>query len=343
VKQITIADVARQAGVSTATVSRVLAGLGGARPATRARIEGIARDLGYRPSAVARSLKMRTTRTLGLVVTSIENPYFPQLVRAVEDAAHREGYALLLCNAEDVDRKAFYLDLLVDRRVDGVVIAASGLGEVDRARLRAARLPIVLVNTVARGLHLPSVVSDNRAGGRLAGDHLISLCHRSIGVLTAGPQNADAPLRLAGVRDAARRAGLDPQRLPVTIGEPGVAGGEAAMAEMLERSPGVTAIVAYNDLVAIGAMRALRARGRRVPRDVSIVGFDDVDLATYLDPPLTTIAQSTADLGRIAVGRLVDLLRDGSGAGASSANGGPARSIVVPVTLRIRGSSGPPV
>ncbi len=337
----TIADVARRAGVSTATVSRVLAGLGGAGPATRERVEVAARELDYRPSGVARSLKLRTSRTLGLIITDIENPYFPQLVRAVEDAAHGEGYALVLCNAaDDPDRESFYLDLLVARRMDGVIIAASSLGRRHRAWLREPPLPVVLVNTLARGVRLPSIASDNRAGGRLATDHLIELGHRHLGVLTAGPRNADAPLRLAGARDAIRAAGLGPEALSIAVGAPDVVGGEAAMGEVLDRNPEVTGAIAYNDLMAIGAMRAVRARGGRVPLDMSVVGFDDVDLAAYVEPPLTTIRQSTADLGRLAVRQLTDLLREGQpGATAAPSSGRPAARIVVPVRLEARGST----
>ena len=337
---VTIADVARRAGVSTATVSRVLSGLGGARPATRARIETAARDLGYRPSAIARSLKLRTTKTFGLIITNIENPYFPQLVRAVEDAARLDGYALLLCNAaDDPGRESFYLDLLVDRRTDGVIIAASSLGERHRAWLREARIPIVLVNALARGVRLPSVTSDNRNGGFVAAAHLLDLGHRRLGVLTAGRRNADAPLRQVGVRDAMSRAGLDPDALAMVVGDPGVVGGETAMSEMLDRHPGVTAIIAYNDLMAIGALRTVRARGGQVPRDVSVIGFDDVDVAAYVEPPLTTISQSTAELGRLAVRLLIDRVRD------DLAGGEPATAavrIVVPVRLHVRGSTGTP-
>ncbi|HEY8846050.1 MAG TPA: LacI family DNA-binding transcriptional regulator, partial [Candidatus Limnocylindrales bacterium] len=144
----TITDVARLANVSTATVSRVLSGGGGARDETRDRVLVAARELGYRPSGVARSLRQRATRTLGLIVTDIENPFFPELVRTVEDAAREMGYAILLCNAsDDPEREAGYLELLVDRWVDGVVIAASSLGVRHREWLLAAPLPIVLVNS----------------------------------------------------------------------------------------------------------------------------------------------------------------------------------------------------
>ncbi len=339
----TIGDVARLAGVSTATVSRVLAGLGGAGPETRERVLDAARELGYRPSGVARSLKRRTTQTLGLIITDIENPFFPQLVRAVEDAAREHGFALLLCNAtDDPDREASYLDLLVDRRVDGVVIAVSGLGARHGEWLAEPPLPVVLVNTVAPGLPHPSIASDSVDGGRQAAAHLLDLGHRRIGILAAGARNADAPARVAGVRTALAAAGLDPDATPVVVGEPDVGGGEAALCQLLERAPETTGVVAYNDLMAIGAMRAIRASDRTVPGDISVVGFDDVAIAAYTDPPLTTIAQSIAELGRWAVERLVERLASTE---SVDQNGGEDRVVsrtVLPVRLIARGSSGPP-
>jgi len=340
----TIGDVARRAGVSTATVSRVLAGLGGARADTRERVLDAARELGYRPSAVARSLKLRTTQTLGLIITDIENPFFPQLVRAVEDVAREHGFALLLCNAtDDPDREASYLDLLVDRRVDGVVIAVSGLGARHGEWLAEPPLPVVLVNTVAPGLPHPSIASDSADGGRQAAAHLLDLGHRRIGVLTAGVRNADAPARVAGVRRALEERGLAAGAVPIVVGEPGVGGGEAALERLLADAPDTTGVIAYNDLMAIGAMRAIRASGRTVPGDISVVGFDDVAIAAYTDPPLTTIAQAIGELGRWAVERLVERLSDD----AAMLNGGepasrPASGTVLPVRLVARGSSGPP-
>jgi len=342
----TIGDVARRAGVSTATVSRVLAGVGRARLETRARVREAAHELGYRPSGVARSLKLRTTQTLGLLITDIENPFFPQLVRAVEDVAREHGFALLLCNAtEDPDREASYLDLLVDRRVDGVVIAVSGLGARQGEWLADPPLPVVLVNSVAPGLPHPAIASDNVDGGRQAAAHLLDLGHRRLGVLTTSPRNADAPARVAGVRQAFADRGLDPETIAVEVGEPGVGGGEAALCRLLEAAPATTGILAYNDLMAIGAMRAIRASGRSVPGEMSVVGFDDVAIAAYTDPPLTTIAQSIGELGRLAVEHLVERIAD---AAASSGNGTatlrrrPQPPTVLPVRLVARGSSGPP-
>ncbi|MFL5751273.1 MAG: LacI family DNA-binding transcriptional regulator [Chloroflexota bacterium] len=347
----TIDDVARRAGVSTATVSRVLTGRGRARPETRDRVVAAARDLGYRPSGVARSLRQRATRTIGLIVTDIENPFFPQLVRAVEDAARELGYAILLCNADDdPERESGYLELLVDRWVDGIVIAASSLGARHREWLSDAPLPIVLVNTEERDVGVATIASDNRAGGAIAATHLLGLGHRRFGVVTAPPRNVDGPARLEGTRVALAAGGIDDDAISVAAGDAGVAGGERAAADLLRRDAAITAIVAYNDLMAIGAMRAVRAAGRRVPDDVSVVGFDDVDLAAYVDPPLTTIAQATTEMGHWAVARLAEALSHGSatrGAGDGGARDGDARDgdggtpahVVLPVSLRVREST----
>jgi LacI family transcriptional regulator len=352
----TIADVARRARVSTATVSRVLAGHGRARQETRERVLAAARDLGYRPSGVARSLRQRATRTLGLIVTDIENPFFPQLVRAVEDAAHDLGYAILLCNAaDDPERESEYLDLLVDRWVDGVVIAASSLGGRHRAWLADAPLPIVLVNSPVQDIGLSTISSDNHAGGWLAARHLAELGHRRIGLIGAPHRNVDGPARLAGARHALRAAGIEDRVIHVAADDAGVAGGQRAAAEILAGDTGVTGLVAYNDLMAIGAMRAVRASGRQVPDDVSVTGFDDVDLAAFVDPPLTTIAQSTSEMGRWAVDQLIRTLnRSTAGAephanlaGLSDSQPGalraaePAAHVVLPVRLVVRGSTGP--
>lgn len=340
----TIADVAALAGVSTATVSRVLAGVGRARPDTRARVVDAARALDYRPSEVARSLQRRSTQTIGLVITDIENPYFPQLVRSVEEGARAAGYAVLLCNAaDDPEREAFYLELLADRRVDGLIIAASSLGVRHGEWLAAPPLPVVLVNTAAPDLGIPSVTSDNELGARLATDHLLGLGHRRLGFLMPPPRNVDAPLRLAGIRSAMLDAGISPDELAVATGDPLVGGGALATEELFRAAPDTTGILAYNDLMAIGSLRALRRLGRRVPTDVSVVGFDDVAVAAYIDPPLTTIAQRTDAMGQWAIGRLLAAIRPPTtdAAGPDHGEAETPISVRLPVDLRVRGSTGP--
>ncbi len=325
----TIEDVAARSGVSTATVSRVLSGSAPARPETRDRVLAAARELDYRPSGIARALKRQETRTLGLVVTDITNPFYPQLVRAVESAAHERGYGIVLANGgDDAARELEHLDLLIERRVDGIVIVSSRMTRRHAERLQGTAVPVVLVNDTVAGSGLPTVTTAHRRGARLATEHLIGLGHRRIGHVGAPADQAASGQRRLGVRDAMRAAGL---REPlVAIGDGGVAGGAQAAEALIVA--GITGIVAYNDLTAIGALRALRRAGIGVPEQVSVVGFDDIDLAAWTDPPLTTIRQPTDALGRWAVDHLVDLL---SGAGG----GGGETPVVLQPELVVRGST----
>jgi DNA-binding LacI/PurR family transcriptional regulator len=333
----TIRDVARRAGVSTATVSRALSGLGTVRPETRDTVVAAAAVLGYRPSGIARSLKLRSTRTLGLLVTDVANPYFPEIVRAVEDAALARGHTLLLCTgAEDAGREAMYLELLAERRVDGIIIASSGLQQRHREWLSHARVPVVLVNCTSSGPALPAILSDNRAGGRLATEHLLGLGHLRLGHVSAPRRYAAAGERLAGIEDAV--AAVPAAELAVVEGDSRVEGAEAATHELLDRHPDTTGILCYNDLSAIGALRALRARGLQVPGDVSVVGYDDIAAAGWVEPPLTTVTQQTATMGRWAVERLVERIRQP----ADDAAAGDAEVIRLPVALRVRASSAAP-
>jgi LacI family transcriptional regulator len=340
IKRPTMADVAARSGVSTATVSRVLAGLGHARPGTRSRILAAADELAYRPSGVARALRRRSTLILGLLVTDIENPFFPHIVRAVEDAAHARGYGILLCNAADEpQRELAYLDLLLDRRVDGIIVASSRATRRHAALLAGAPIPVVLVNSEVPGAGLPAIGTAHRRGARLATEHLLQLGHRIIGHITAPPTNEAVQLRYAGIRDGLRAAGLPPGVLHVAEGDGHVTGSQRA-AELLLAVPGLTALICYNDLSAIGALRAVRAVGRHVPQDVSVVGFDDIDLAAWTDPPLTTIRQHTAEMGRWAVERLAAALQAGSVVGSDLE--GPSRAIHLAPELVVRGSTAPP-
>lgn len=333
---VTIADVAELAGVSTATVSRVLSGRSQGRGDSRERVLSAARTLDYRPSSVARSLKLRTTHTLGLLITDIQNPFFPELVRAIEDRARDRGYAVLLGNgANDPERESAFLELLASRRVDGVVVATSGLRHRHALWLGRARLPTVLVNSETRDGSTPAAMSDNQAGGRLAAEHLLGLGHVRLGMVTVSIDDPAASERLVGVHDAlraqtARRATLDIERC-----DSNVASGASAAARLLELHPGVTGILCYNDVVAFGALRAIRASGRSVPEDVSVVGFDDIDLAGFAEPSLTTVAQDIVALGRWGVDRLLDSLA------ATTVAVAPARfeTVRLPVYLVVRATT----
>jgi DNA-binding LacI/PurR family transcriptional regulator len=302
----TIADVAARSGVSTATVSRVLSGSVPSRPETRDRVLAAARELAYRPSGVARALKRRETRTLGLLVTDLSNPFYPEVVRSVEEAAHRRGYGLVLCNAADDPRRELaYLDLLIERRVDGIIIASSHATRRHAAVLASSAIPVVLLNSGAAGAGLPTIDTAHRRGARLAGEHILGLGHRRVGHISGPASNAASGLRLRGLRDALHAAGLADEDLLVAPGNGHVEGGAAAT-ELVRR--GATAIACYNDLTAIGALRALRMAGYRLPEAVSVIGFDDIEMAAWTDPPLTTVKQPIGDMGRLSVGWLADAL-----------------------------------
>jgi LacI family transcriptional regulator len=323
----TIADVAARAGVSTATVSRVLSGAASARPSTRDRVVAAAAELDYRPSGIARALKRNETRTLGLVITDITNPFYPQIVRAVEAAAHARGYGILLADGgDDPGRELEHLDRLVERRVDGIIVASSRMRRRHADRLRGTSVPVVLVNDAVPGSGLPTVTTAHRRGARMAADHLVELGHRRIGHISAPAEQSASGERRRGVRDALRDLGVP----VVVVGDGGVEGGAAAVAELL--AAGVTGIVAYNDLTAIGALRGLRQLGAAVPGDVSVVGFDDIEMAAWTDPALTTIRQPTHELGRWAVEWLTAALGDG---------GGAASRVLLQPELVVRGSTGP--
>ncbi len=328
----TIRDVAQRAGVSTATVSRILSGASLSRPATVAAVRDAVDALNYRPSGIARSLKLRTTWTLGLIVTDVQNPFFPEVVRAVEDIAWASGFAILLCNAAgDPDRESGYLRLLEERRVDGMIVAASHVTVAHAASLARTNVPVVLVNCESDEVAVPTILSDNASGGRFAAEHLLALGHRRIAVLAGTAAHADAPSRVAGVRGAMAAAGIVEPPAVILAGAT-VDAGVAATAELLRSAPETTAIICYNDLLAIGAMRAVRAAGGHVPRDISVVGFDDIDAAAWVDPPLTTIRQHKTAMGRWAVERIAGQLR-------GDLDDSPQR-VVLPVELVIRGSTG---
>ena len=331
----TIADVAARSGVSTATVSRVLSGAVPAREATRERVLSAARDLDYRPSGVARALKRAETRTIGLLITDIGNPFFPQIVRAVEDEAHARGLGVVLCNAsDDPSRELAYLELLLERRVDGLIVASARTTRRLATLLESVPMPVVLVNAATRGSSLPGITTAHRRGARLAAEHLLALGHRRIAHISAPFRHAAAArLRLAGVTDALVAAGIDPSSLLVVDGDEHVEGGARAMEVLLSERDVPSGVLCYNDLTAVGAVRGARAAGLRVPQDISIVGFDDIELASWTDPPLTTVRQPTEAMGRWAVERLIAAL--GRGAGGDE-------HVTLEPALVVRGSSGPP-
>ncbi len=306
-KRVTMSDVAREAGVSLMTVSRVLNGKAEVSPETRQRVLDVIARLDYRPSGVARSLVTRRTRTIGLVVPDNANPFFSEVARGVEHAAYAHGYNVFLCNTdEDLERERAVLQSLEEKGVDGVVLCSSRL-EDDELRTVIARHPAaVLLNRRLEGV--AAVLVDDEQGGRMATEHLLRAGRRRVGFLTGPPASRSGRQRVTGYRAAFVAAGLPCSPAWAWPCAPTVDGGRQGTRELLGGHPGMTALLCYNDLVAIGALQACAELHVAVPGELAVVGFDDIPLAALVTPSLTTCRAPRYDLGCEAMRLLLQCL-----------------------------------
>ncbi len=298
--RVTIADVAREAGVSMMTVSRAVNNKEGLSEETRERILEIVDRLGYRPNTIARGLVTKRTGTLGLVVPDNANPFFSELARGVEHAAYAEGYNVFLCNTEeDKDRELAVLYSLSEKLVDGVIVCSSRLPDDELEEALAFHNVNVLINRMLHG-HSTVLRVDDVKGGRIAVNHLIQSGRQTIGYL-AGPENSfSGQQRAKGYRIALGAAGLPYNSDWVKHCLPMVEAGQDATHILLSHYSEITALFCYNDLVAVGALKACVDLGYKVPDDLAIVGFDDIMLASLVTPPLTTCRVPRYELGREA-------------------------------------------
>ena len=313
-------DVARIAGVSMKTVSRVLNESDAVKPATRERVLAAMEELAYRPNAAARTLVTRRSSMLGVSVPDISNPYFAELVRAVQDGAERAGYSLLVSNSdEDPEKEVAYIRQLQGRQVDGVLLCSSRVDDPQITEIVASGTPVVLVNRSHPDPTVGTVEIDEAMGMHELVRVLTNRGIRTIGML-AGPQESrSAAIKLTAYRGALLSAGVEPREEwvepirwrtpPHGEFQPAIHAGYDAMQALLDRDvPSLRAVLAYDDLVAIGAIEACRARGMQVPDDIEIAGFDDIWLARYSTPPLTTVNVALYEVGRQAVDVLLGLL-----------------------------------
>lgn len=317
------------------TVSRVINGNPRVKLETRQRVEDAVEALGYVPNHLARGLSRRKTGTLALVVPDFTDPFFSLILRGAEDVARRAGYGVILCNtASDVEREAVSLDEMVAHRVEGLLVApVSDRSRTNLRRLEAHRLPFVLIDRVIPGVEVDLVQGDSVAGARQLVDHLVSLGHRRIGHVTESPAVSTARDRLRGYEEGLVAAGLAPEpELVVEGASSTVEGGFEATWRLLTHEPLPSAIFAVNNLTAVGAIQAIRARGLRVPEDVAVVCFDDIELAALLDPFLTVMAQPAETFGTLAAQLLIDRIT-----GRAT---GRRRRVVLPADLIVRASCG---
>jgi LacI family transcriptional regulator len=329
-----IRDVAARAGVSVTTVSHALNGTRFVSDAARAKVQEAAHALGYVPSEVARGLKQNTTRTLGMLVPNNSNPYFAEIIRGVERRCYAAGFSLVLCNSDDdAERQTDHLRVLAERRVDGLVLVASGDDDAIVACCEHLRLPIVLVDREIDALAADLIEVDHAAGGELATAHLLGLGHARVACIGGPAQLRPSQQREAGWRRALAAAGVEPRDDEFVRGDFGPQGGASAMRRLLAAPRPPEAVFVCNDMMAIGALHAAHELGIAVPQRLSLVGFDDIELAAYTSPPLTTVAQPKQAIGDGAAGLLLERLRDGRS---------EARRLILQPELHVRASSAAP-
>lgn len=331
---VTIHDVAHLARVSPATAGRALGGYGYVSAQARARVEAAARTLGYVPNSVARALASGVSGVIGLVVGDIENPFFAAAARGLADIVEARGYTVLLANSdEDEAREQAAVAALRARQVDGLVVTPHSSSASPHLEAALAAAPVVLLDRTVRGLAVDAVTVDNVAGARAAIEHLLEYGHRRIGIVTDEPVIASSAERLRGYRAALESAGIAVAPELVSIGGSSRAEGYRAAQALLALDPRPTALFSANNFMTVGTMHALRDAGLRLPHDVSLVGFDDLEWTTLIDPPLTVVAQPAGELGSEAGRRILARL-DG-------ATGRPKR-VRLETELILRGSVGRP-
>jgi LacI family transcriptional regulator len=329
-------DVARLARTSVATVSAIVNGSARVSPELAARVREAIAAVGYRPDGIARSLKKGSTQTIGLLVTDITNPFFTAVVHSVEDAAQARGYSVFLCNSdEDIAEERTYLDLLLTRRVDGLILVPTGKA-ADYAGFGAGlRAPVVFIDRAIPGVAVDTVTVDNLRASQVAVEYLLRLGHRRIGIVTGLPHLSTSAERLKGYRRALRKAGIaiDPEL--VRQGDFRQEGALQAAQSLLALRSRPTAIFASNNLMAIGTMLAVRAAGLSCPEDVSLACFDDFEWAGVFHPRLTVLRQPTAEIGQRAMALLLERL-------GGAKNGAAPYHIALKAELVVRDSCTPP-
>lgn len=301
----TIKDVAALAGISYTTVSHVVNKTRPVSEEVRIKVEAAIKSLEYVPSAVARSLKAKTTATIGLLVPNSLNPYFAELARGIEDYCERNGYCVILCNSDDnPDKQRSYLRVLLEKRIDGLIVASAGGDSSLAAGLAAVRTPMVIVDRSLEGVDADLVRIDHEYGAYLATRHLLELGHRDIAYIGGPAHTSVAQMRLAGYCRALKEAGVEVPQQRILESDFTSTGGYNAAATLLEHTP-PSAIFAGNDLLGIGVLRAAAERNIRVPSELSVIGFDDIQMSRYVYPALTTVGQSILQLGEMAAGVLL--------------------------------------
>ncbi len=307
----TIKDVAALAGVSFTTVSHVLNNTRPVSAQARARVLAAVDEIGYLPSAVARSLRRSETKIVGVLVPNVRNPFFAELVVGVEEWCRQAGYSVFLCNSDnDPKHQQSYLRTLLEKRIDGLLLSSAGDTDALATTFRHASVPVVTVDRLVPGARADRVSVNNQAGAMAAVRHLMSLGHRRIGCVSGPAEFEVTQERVAGWRAALQDEGVQPDDAWLIESDFSTAGGYEAVKTLLARAPALTAVFTSNDLMAMGALRAAAESGRSVPRELSVVGFDGIELGSYIYPAITSVGCSIRDLGREAGRALIERIEN---------------------------------
>lgn len=338
---VTIKDIARAAGVSHPTVSRALNNHPGISEATRTRIKQLAAQMGYVPNVAARGLKTNRTRALGVIMRQIDDPFWSEVLDGVDSVLHPAGYSLFIASTHmERQREREVVQAMVQRGVDGVILLAPQFSEEQSHLLKTYGLPMAMVNNEGAGECQYLIYNDDEYGIGLVMKHLIELGHRKIAYLgnrLGGTTNSD---RLAGFRKVLQESGLNIEErfiFHTMAGNP--SGGREGANYLLSLDELPTAIVCYNDFLAAGVYNALYERGLKIPEDISVAGFDNIPIAAYLTPPLTTVHQYKFEMGEGAAKMMLEMLAQTP---KKSDTQLPAKKIGIKGILNIRASTAPP-
>lgn len=326
-----IEDVAREAGVSTATVSRVLAGKPYVSEELRRRVLEAARALNYRPSRVARSLRVQRSRIIGLIISDIQNPFFTSIVRAVEDVAQQQQYSVFLCNSdEDSDKEATYVELMLAEQVSGLIVAPTARSNDLYRKLVAMQVPVIAIDRRVSDVAMDMVVCDNVRAAREVVSHLVEGGYRRIAAVLSGLEISTGAERYQGYVEALTSHGLAVQPELVRTGSPRTPNGYAMTMDLLQQSPPPDAIFAGNNLLTVGALHAIHDLGLRIPEDIGFAAFDEMDWMFLVKPALTVVKQPTYEMGQRAAELLLQRIADPSR---------PAQVVTLQPTIKLRESS----
>ena len=318
-----ISEVAKMAGVSPATVSRVMNGTAKVSSEKAERVLKAINETGFKPNEIARSLYKKSSRIIGYIVPNILNLFLVEIGRAIEDEAFQNGYKVIFCNSDEKpEKEAAYINMLTCMNADGIIISTSGNNPDEQ--MRNCPLPVVVLDKCGNNSFTASVQADNYMGGRLAAEHLIACGCRHIVQMHGSQEYSNARRRFHGYSDVCKEHNIEPLYIESSYD---YSSGIVRSRELLKRFPNVDGILAVSDMVALSLYRVLHEMGRRVPDDIMIVGYDNLELSSLMTPSLTTIAQPLEQIGRISAKIIIDMVEN---------NKYEQREVILPVSLKIR-------